>query len=909
MVNWTKMRYLEVSKMKQLRLPNISLKNSRISPLLLSFLLPFLGMTGVMIICQYVPFGVGSFLYSDAYHQYYPFFVEMREAILSGKGLQWTWSVGLGLDYLGLFAYYLASPLNWLAVLLPESMTLGYFTFLIPIKLGFAGLFFALFLKKIFGRNDWSIAFFGAFYATCAWALGYLWNIMWLDTFALLPLVILGMISLLEKRKFVLYTMALFFAVVINYYIGFFVCIFVFLSFLCYEICCFKSIKKLLIDLGLMAIFSILALCMTMVLTLPAYAALQNTHSSVNAFPVDFRLNMVTEHNFAGLLEAMGKVAGNMGGGIAPTFKEGLPNVYSGIGTIVLAFLMLTAKNVKLREKLTTVILLLFLMVSFAIRQLDYIWHGFHFTNMIPYRFSFLFSFVLLTMAYRAFTLWDTFKPWQIVISAVLAMVLMLFSEKSTETVYILFNFVLIVLYSAVLLYQVLPLKPEKKAKKEEQLQKQANRRRLCAQTLAGVMAVELILSLVNFSVNFGGTNTAYYPKGKDNSKQAISLMKEREKDNHFYRAETTHTQSLNDGALNGYNGITTFTSSAFVNVTEFMQALGYGAKDNYNRYCYEEASPVANLFLNLKYMIERDGIIEDNSYFDEVGRYGDVILLENNAYLPLGFLANKELGQLEFPIDGNGFTFQNDLILAATGVNNVFSTEKDLKITAASGITLSNIYSSGYCRYKATSAGAVTFTYTIKEEGFFCIDINQSKRNNFMVRKNGTSLYRYQEAYSLPQMASVCDVAPGDQVQVVFYCKAGEEGVISVDNGLLNEEKFRQAHRILNASTLSISEFDTTHIVGTISCDRDGLMYTSIPQNGNWIAMVDGEPAETVQVGGAMLGIYMTEGAHTVEIVYQNDAFRAGVCMTVISLLIFGAIYVAWYKPYKRFRKKEDNA
>ena len=895
--------------MKQLRLPNISLGKFHISPLLLSFLIPFLGMTGVMVICQYFPFGVGSFLYSDAYHQYYPFFVEMRDAILSGKGLTWTWSVGLGLDYLGLFAYYLASPLNWLSILLPESMTLGYFTFLIPIKLGFAGLFFGMFLKKIFNRNDWSIALFGAFYATCAWALGYLWNIMWLDTFALLPLVILGMVSLLEKRKFVLYTLALFLAVVVNYYVGFFVCIFVFLSFICYEICCFKSIKKLLIDLGLMAFFSILALCMTLVLTLPAYMALQNTHSSVNAFPEDFRLNMVTDHTFAGLLKAMEKVAGNMNGGIAPTFKEGLPNVYSGVGTIVLAFLMLTSKNVKLREKLTTVALLIFFMLSFAIRQLDYIWHGFHFTNMIPYRFSFLFSFVLITMAYRAFTLWDSFKPWQIVVSAILAMVLVFFSEKSTEAVYVLFNFVLIALYGAVLLYQVLPIKQERKVKKDDQLHKQEARRKLCAQALTGVMVVELILSLVNFSVNFGGTNIAYYPKGKENSKQAIALMKELEKDNPFYRAEATHTNSLNDGALNGYNGITTFTSSAFVNVTEFMQALGYGAKDNYNRYCYEEASPVANLFLNLKYMIERDGIIEDNSYFDEVGRYGDVILLENNAYLPLGFLANKDLGELQFPIDGNGFTFQNNLIRAATGVENVFSIIKNTQITSASGIKLSNIYSSGYCRYKADSAGAVTFTYTFDQEGFFCIDINQTKRNNFTLKKNGVSLYRYQESYSLPQMASVCDVAPGDQVQVVFYCKAGEEGVITVDNGLLNEDKFRQAHSILDASTLSISAFDTTRIAGTIDCNREGLLYTSVPQNGNWTALVDGKPAQTVRVGGAMLGIYMTEGEHTVELVYQNDAFRAGLCLMIISFAIFGGLYLGKYKPYKKFRKKEENA
>ena len=43
-----------------------------------------------------------------------------------------------------------------------------------------------------------------------------------------------------------------------------------------------------------------------------------------------------------------------------------------------------------------------FLLLSCNWNLLNYIWHGFHFTNMLPYRFSFLISFLLLTAAYRA---------------------------------------------------------------------------------------------------------------------------------------------------------------------------------------------------------------------------------------------------------------------------------------------------------------------------------------------------------------------------------------------------------------------------------------------------------------------------------------------------------------------------
>ena len=401
------------------------LKHGKWNYLALSFALPTLGMLVLMIVAGCVPFGKYSMLYSDMYHQYFPFFKAFREALLSGDSLLYNWSVGMGMDYLGLYSYYLASPLNLLTVLMPESWMLPFFSFLVPIKLGLAGLFFAIFLKKTFGRNDLSLPLFSAFYALCAWALGYQWNIMWLDTFALLPLVALGTVALLRDKKFFLYTVTLFLSIWSNYYIGLFTCIFVLLLFICYQICRCKSVGRFFLDLLRIAFFSALAIGMTAMLSLPTLAALQTTQSSVNNFPEGFRLNIANENTWKGLLDAMRQVAGNMNGGITPSFKEGLPNLYCGAGSVILAFLFLTSRHVKLRGKICSVLLLLFFMVSCIIRQLDYIWHGFHFTNMIPYRFTFLFSFVLLYMAYRAFLLRRRFQLWQYLIAGGLALLVM----------------------------------------------------------------------------------------------------------------------------------------------------------------------------------------------------------------------------------------------------------------------------------------------------------------------------------------------------------------------------------------------------------------------------------------------------------------------------------------------------
>ena len=48
----------------------------------------------------------------------------------------------------------MASPLNLLSILVPEGWLLEYFSLMMPVKLGLAGVFFALFLKGIFGKED-----------------------------------------------------------------------------------------------------------------------------------------------------------------------------------------------------------------------------------------------------------------------------------------------------------------------------------------------------------------------------------------------------------------------------------------------------------------------------------------------------------------------------------------------------------------------------------------------------------------------------------------------------------------------------------------------------------------------------------------------------------------------------------
>ena len=268
-------------------------KESRGQSYALAFGIPVGLMLIVMLIAGSEPFGGDvSMLYSDMYHQYFPFWVEFGRAIREGDGLLWNWAAGMGMDYLSLISYYLASPLNLISAIVPAGWELEVYSLLMPIKLGLASLFFAIFLRNTFQKEDISISLFGAMYALCGWALAYQWNVMWLDTFALLPLTVLGMVRLLRDKKPLLYTITLFLSIFSNYYIGFFTCIFVLLLFFVYEISRWRGFGRFCADFVRIGWFTILAIGMSCILELPALAGLQNTQSSVNKFPEGFKLNI-----------------------------------------------------------------------------------------------------------------------------------------------------------------------------------------------------------------------------------------------------------------------------------------------------------------------------------------------------------------------------------------------------------------------------------------------------------------------------------------------------------------------------------------------------------------------------------------------------------------------------------------
>ena len=108
---------------------------------LVAFFAPLVIMLGIFAAKQIYPFGNNCFLQIDLYHQYAPFLQSMKDKLSSGGSLFYTWEVGLGTNYMALYAYYLASPVNFLVMLCPDGFIIEFLSYAVLIKMAVSSLF------------------------------------------------------------------------------------------------------------------------------------------------------------------------------------------------------------------------------------------------------------------------------------------------------------------------------------------------------------------------------------------------------------------------------------------------------------------------------------------------------------------------------------------------------------------------------------------------------------------------------------------------------------------------------------------------------------------------------------------------------------------------------------------------
>ena len=159
---------------------------------ILGFAIPALTIALAFAVNQVFPFGDHGVLIIDSLHQYLPFFTEFHEKLEQGSSLRYSFGGGLGFNFWATYAYYLASPLNFLIVLFPKRNMMDAMALLIVLKIGLCGLTSAWYFSTKSKGQTYMPLVFSLMFSLGSFIIGYYFNLMWLDSIAMLPLVMMG---------------------------------------------------------------------------------------------------------------------------------------------------------------------------------------------------------------------------------------------------------------------------------------------------------------------------------------------------------------------------------------------------------------------------------------------------------------------------------------------------------------------------------------------------------------------------------------------------------------------------------------------------------------------------------------------------------------------------------------------
>ena len=560
------------------------------------------------------PFGDGTALVLDLNWQYVYFFSALRSAVFGDGELLYSFSRSLGGEFLGIYAYYIASPLTYLACIFPKTMMQEFALFLIMLKTALCGMTMGYYLHKHSERlNKISIVAFSLLYSLCAYSIVYQSNTMWIDSLIWLPLLTLGIESLVKHGKFKLFTVSLIMTLVSNYYIGYMCCIYVLLYFFYYIFSYrdgfvnnpFREQKHFIKSLFRIAVFSFIAILVSAVIICGAYYSLTFGKSEFSSpdYDITVRVNFfdVLFKFFPGSYDTV-RSTNYTANSVA---TGGFPFVYCGLITLLLLPVFFTSKKFTLREKIGAGVFLGFFILSFMISTIDIIWHGFQNPQWLNNRYSFMMSFLMVVLAFKAFENIEAPEVKNTFLFSALffggfAIVIQKLAPTLNENVqelnksfklgnfeFALFVAVMIVIYLIIV----------------AAMRSSANKTRVSAILLV-VISMELLLNGISNTVNFGkDVGFSTYDR-YDQFQNILYPISETvaDGDNSFYRWEKTVYRKPNDNMQFGIRGLSNSTSTLDASTVRLLDSMGYAARAQWS--IYIGGNPVSDSLLGLKYII-----------------------------------------------------------------------------------------------------------------------------------------------------------------------------------------------------------------------------------------------------------------------------------------------------------------
>ncbi len=900
------------------------------------------------------PLDNGTVLVLDLNGQYVYFFEHLRESVLSGDfTILYSWSRAAGGEFMGIYAYYLASPLSYIVCLFPKEMMQEAILAMYLIKSAICGATMAFYLHKHSENTNRqqdrvSIIMFAVMYATCAYCVVYQNNIMWMDSLFWLPLLTLGIEELVKFGKYKLFVVSLALTLISNYYIGYMCCIYVAVYYF-YYISAFKDNdvnnpchekNHFWRSLVRVATFSAVAIGIAAVLVLTAYYSLQFGKNEFSTPNWEISLRFDFFDLFYKLLP----------GSYDTVRPQGYPFVYCGVLTIMLAPVFFLSKKFTNREKIASLALICVFVFSFIISSLNLIWHGFQKPNWLNDRFSFMFSFFLVVLAYKAFgAIKEVGNKCLLAIAAVIggfAMLLQKMSDSFFETIananddYIFneFGTVVMTLICLAVYLSILAIK------------RRSKNRELVASVLLGIVCIEMFLnglaSVNSLGEDVGFTSHSKYSDYMEIMRPITETVQDNDKS--FYRMEKTEHRKTNDNMALSMRGLSNSTSTLDADTIYFLRMMGYSSKSNWSKYL--GGNPVGDSLMGIKYLItDRDynefygepvytgkdfaaheGIslkeliekTKSDEYTYSKDNYktpNSYVVYKNPYALSLAFASSEKV--LSFNMkDENSYVKKDDERYNPTGYTSPFTRLNGL-LSAITGETVevfkpakqngdpktngcTSEVSSNHNKYKNTSTkdGTVTYLYTVPANTDLYLYLPAFYGREVDIKSNNQKIYDGSKTFGGNETNRIIELGRTEGTTYsftvtiksnddLFYTKLDESFIYYVDKEALAETftKIQSEQLVINEK---YEENDISGTIKTTAANR--VIMTTIPYDEGWRVYVDGKRVEISEALDTMLTFRIEDaGEHTVRLLYMPDSYVFGMIITVCSTAIFVLVII----------------
>ena len=818
----------------------------------LSFVVPVIILVGYILYNQVLTdrdfFMNGeNFLTADMGGQYNALYNYIRNVFLGRDSIFYSFHNSLGGNMASTIGYYLSSPFNFLYIFVSKS-NIPLMTYIIYVlKISLCSLFMNIYISHKFG-NRYSNLIFSLTYAFMGFVVVYFFNSMWLDVIYMTPLVIMGIDKLIDGRP-LMYIITLCLSIIFNFYIAYMLCIFcviyfIYELFIRYSIKNFKSYKKIILRF---IISSLLAAGLSAFFLVPILLNLRSSmRTTIDKSMLTFTFNNFSK-NLLNTVFSKTLIAGNNRASMLGRIR---PVIYISLFNLILSYLYFFNKKIKRKEKVLSLIIILFFIMSFMIPYLQLFWQ-ISFPNGYIDRYSYLFCFFLILLAAKCFYNKSHIKTISFILFLIIYSFLtyklyylkLPFLDKSDYVITIVLIFIYLVLS-----YVYFNIKIKK------------------SKDIILLIFIVLIVELTyNYSQSIILIHKSSYGKYYKTACKEFNKI-----ENDFYRLDGSYLASLIDSFTCDTYSLTTALSTSNSDLYRFYYNHG-GSETLIGLYDDFDILPIFNSLLGIKYIHNIDKIdvidynyikkIKSDNFFG-IGDYA--YIYENKNALSLGYVIDKNFdGNYQLTKD-NGFVNLNNLFKSMTGQKkDIFKKIKKVKTNEENVYTIHVSDDSKYLYITTNYDMAINFGQRYQ------IFINNKYIDSFNDAFLGSN--KIKNKYY-------------NQDIEIRLSNTSSDRINDFDIYYFDEEVFKEGINILKQNQLKNIVIKGNKVSGEIDLEKDGLMFLSIPYDEGWNIYVDGKKFSYKKMADIFIGIDLSKGNHNIKMKFYPKGLIIGCIISCIS-------------------------